>query len=208
MTSSQLNTFNLPPAVAAVEEPDPLASLRSPKLDQTFGFIEKSKRESIAASEFNDIALDDDSFSPIALTARPGITSEAESPSFQDASPSRPRSASTTSTTLTGVDLSSVKSHRKTASTTTIRSAHEPPTVSLLINRFDIQENGARSRGSVDGHLKLQEEFARLHEKDSKDHYNGERAIDWGGLFLILAVDLCIYSASRLLGGSNIWYAN
>ncbi|KAF8906517.1 rab-GTPase-TBC domain-containing protein [Gymnopilus junonius] len=179
MSSSQLNTLNLPPAVTAVEEPDPLEALRSPELDHTFGLTtEKSERESIAISEFNDIALDDDSFSPIALTARPVITSGAES-SSQDASTIRPRSASTNSTSSTGVDLSSAKLHRRTVSTTTIRSAHEPPTVSLLTNRLDIQENGAKSRGSVDGHLKLQKEFARLHEKDSRDQYNGEKAIDW-----------------------------
>ncbi|KDR75877.1 hypothetical protein GALMADRAFT_248616 [Galerina marginata CBS 339.88] len=178
MTStSQVNTFNLkpPPAVAARMQPDPLESLRSPQVTETFN--DKSLvRESLAVSEFNDIALDDDTFSPIVLTARPPIP-ETDVSHLQDVAPSRPRSSSFSSTTL--VDLQSPKTHRKTASTTTIRSVHEQPLLSSFMNRLDLQETGANSRGSIDGQLKLQEEFARLHERDTKEHSNAEGVIDW-----------------------------
>ena len=207
MTASQRNSFNLPPAVVALVDPDPLEALRSPQLRQN---SEKTERESITVSEFNDIALDDESFSPVALTAQPGVALEAETnTSFSSGATfqsSRPRSISTTTTTVNGADFPPAKFHRKTASTTTIRSAHEPPAVSLLINRLGVQEPGPGSRGSVDGHFKLQEEFARLHERESKDSDAAEKAIDWGQYLNYVEVHrtlICVLP--RFLGRSYIW---
>jgi hypothetical protein len=36
------------------------------------------------------------------------------------------------------------------------------------------------ARASVDGQMKLQEEFARLQEMETKDHNQTESSIDWG----------------------------
>ncbi|KAF9531667.1 rab-GTPase-TBC domain-containing protein [Crepidotus variabilis] len=66
--------------------------------------------------------------------------------------------------------------HKKTASTTTIRSIREPQP-SLLINRLDLQDSPATHRFSLDGHQKLQEEFQRLQEKDAQRET--EAGIDW-----------------------------
>ena len=169
-------SFKLPPVVAAHSQPDPLESLRSPQLDRSFS-DRSLGRDSLAASEFNDIALDDDNFSPIALTARPPILETVPSPS-QDQSTSQTRSISFVVPPI--VEVSSPKGHRKTASTTTIRSFHETNNTSLLLNRLDLHGAKGKARGSVDGHLKLQEEFARLHEKETKDQGAQEGVIDWG----------------------------
>ncbi|KIM40114.1 hypothetical protein M413DRAFT_446268 [Hebeloma cylindrosporum] len=172
MITSQA-TFKLPPVIAAHSQPDPLESLRSPELngDRSLG------RDSLAVSEFNDIALDDDNFSPIALTARPPILETVPSPSQDKSSTSRTRSISFVVPPI--VEFSSPKGHRKTASTTTIRSFHETNSASLLLNRLDLHDTKGKARGSVDGQLKLQEEFARLHEKETKDQGAQEGVIDW-----------------------------
>ncbi|PPQ67292.1 hypothetical protein CVT25_005876 [Psilocybe cyanescens] len=169
------HTFNLPPAVAVGNRPDPLDldALRSPQVNQTFN-DRSLARESVAVTEFNDIALDDDTFSPIALTARPG--NQDTPPQSEHESSRRPTSTSLPN--ISTLEFSPSKSHRKTASTTTIRSGHEP-TVSLFMNRLDLQESGGRARGSIDGQVKLQEEFARLHEKESEVNATKDGAIDW-----------------------------
>jgi len=196
MTTSQA-PFKLPPVIAASIQPDPLEALRSPQAtNQTFS-ERPLERDSVAVSEFNDIALDDDNFSPIALTARPNIPDEHKetgkpeekktetTPNVDDEPSSRPRSASFEALPVPEL-MSAPSSHRKTASTTTIRSVHSRKP-SLLINRLDLQESEAASkhRGSVDGHLKLQEEFARLQEKEAKEHTIAEGAIDWGASYLL-----------------------
>jgi hypothetical protein len=177
MITSQA-TFKLPPVIAAQSQPDPLESLRSPQLNQSFN--DKSLgRDSFAVSEFNDIALDDDNFSPIALTARPPILETVPAP-LQGESISTSRTRSISFVVPPIVEFSSPKGHRKTASTTTIRSFHETNNTSLLLNRLDLHDTKGKARGSVDGQLKLQEEFARLHEKETKDLGVQEGVIDWG----------------------------
>ncbi|KAF8798700.1 RabGAP/TBC [Phlegmacium glaucopus] len=210
MNASQ-STFKLPSVITAHTALDSLESLRSPHVNQSFSQKSlPSERDSIAGSEFNDIALDDDSFSSVALTTQPGIP-ESYSPQPQDdinttshddsfspaaltTQPGIPESYSpqpqaginttspsrVASLSFTPQDLSiPPRSHRKTASTTTIRSSHEK-NGSLLITRFDFQEhNGKAARASVDGQTKLQEEFARLQEKETKDHNQTETSIDW-----------------------------
>jgi hypothetical protein len=175
MNSSE-STFKLPSVITERTALDPLESLRSPQAfgQKTF----PSERDSIARSEFNDVALDDDSYFPVPLTAQPGM-SDSYPPDEDDitaASRSRVPSLS-----LTLQDLRRSKSHRKTASTTTIRSTHES-NGSSLVTRLDLQEhNGKVNRASVDGQIILQEEFARLQEMETtKDHNQTESSIDWG----------------------------
>jgi hypothetical protein len=174
MTTSQV-TFKLPPIIAEQTQPDPLESLRSPQLDETFN-NRSLGRESVAVSEFNDIALDDDSFSAVTLPGRADGVEEVDISQLQNDSDTK--YGVELPSELPRTDYTSSKSHRKTASTTTIRSFHDP-NVSLLMNRLELQEGG-RARGSVDGQLKLQEEFARLHEKEAKEHTAAEGVIDWG----------------------------
>jgi hypothetical protein len=154
---------------------DPLESLRSPR-DPT-QFVEKPPgRESIAESDFNDIALDDDSaLSPISLNNRQSSVSGGSDRNVDDIG--RPLSASLPKTAF---NPSKQGSHKKSASTTTIRS---PKNLSFLLARLDLQEesSGSSHRGSVDGQQKLQEEFARLHKEkeEAKDGFS-TGAIDWG----------------------------
>lgn len=169
MTPSQV-AFTLPPLVAEPTQPDSLESLRSPQLDNVLN-DRSLARESVAVSEFNDIALDDESLHSATFADQTEIQDNESVPPHRGAS----------STTPTNEIISAHHSmgHKKTVSTTTIRSFHEPG-VSLLMNRLDLQdEHGGRARGSVDGQLKLQEEFARLQEKEAKEH-TVEGAIDWG----------------------------
>ncbi|KJA19900.1 hypothetical protein HYPSUDRAFT_43775 [Hypholoma sublateritium FD-334 SS-4] len=171
MPTSQV-AFNLPPLVAGRIQPDSLESLRSPQLDNTFS-ARPLARESVVVSEFNDIALDDESFTPAKLSDHPEDDSEPEHSQLHNGSLNKPESEA-----ITISELSSM-GHRKTASTTTIRSLHEP-SIALLMNRLDLQDDHAgRARGSVDGQLRLQEEFARLHEKEAKDQHVAEGTIDW-----------------------------
>ena len=172
---------------------DPLESLRSPRA--AIEFVEKPPgRESVAESDFNDIALDDDStFSPVSLTGQ----------SFS--SDGTPLSGSLPETMF---NPSKQFLHKKSASTTTIRSSKNLP---FLLSRLEIPEESGRShhRGSVDGQQKLQEEFARLHkeEEETRDTVTSS-AIDWG------ASSDCSVSwsfvramlKSRLLGSGDIWY--
>ncbi|CAA7261604.1 unnamed protein product [Cyclocybe aegerita] len=185
-TASPKAPFKLPPVIAALSQPDSLESLRSPQLNQNFN-DSSLLRDSVAVSEFNEIALDDDNFSPVALTARPGqpgtyLPSEASrrnSTSSRQSTSSRP--ASTSLPIAPALDLTPTKSHRKTASTTTIRSTHEKHLSLTLLNRLDLDGvEGKAARGSVDGQLKLQEEFARLQEKErEKEHSATEGSINW-----------------------------
>ena len=168
------STFKLPSVITEHTALDPLESLRSP---QSFGQKSfPSERDSIARSEFNDIALDDDSYFPVPLTAQPGMPdSYPQQPSDEDdiTTASRARVPSP-------LTLQDFRAHRKTVSTTTIRSTHESNGPSL-VPRLDFQEhNGNVARTSVDGQIKLQEEFARLQEIETKDHNQTESSIDWG----------------------------
>jgi hypothetical protein len=179
MDASESTFKFLPSVITEHTALDPLESLRSP---QTFKFGQKSfpsERDSIARSEFNDVALDDDSYFPVPLTAQPGMPdSYPQQPPDEDDITAASRSR-VPSLSLTLQDLRA-KSHRKTVSTTTIRSTHESNGPSL-VTRLDFQEhNGKVARASVDGQMKLQEEFARLQEMETKDHNQTESSIDWG----------------------------
>lgn len=168
MNASESSTFKLPSVIAAHTALDSLESLRSPHVNQK---CFPSDRDSIVGSEFNDIALDDDSCFP----TEPEIP-ESYLPQTQDdinAASSQSRVASLS----TLQDLPIPKSHRKTASTTTIRSSHE----GNFVTRLDFQEHSGKvARVSIDGQMKLQEEFARLQEKETRDHNQTESSIDWG----------------------------
>ena len=177
-------SFKLPPIVAVNVQPDPLESLRSPQLDILNRSLE---RDSVAGSEFNDIALDDDVFSPVALTARPVVAPDTSVPHEReeihedntDEVPDNLPSGPVLHPVVTTI-MDPPRSHKKSVSTTTIRSSHTRK-ASLLVNRLDLQESNRKNRGSVDGHLKLQEEFHRLHERENqKEHTSTENTIDWG----------------------------
>lgn len=152
---------------------NPLDALRSPESSH---FDQRPlERDSIAGSDFNEIALDDDgSFFPIALTARPlDLSTE---PPREDAG-GRPRSSSFS---LLPNSLMS-RSHKKSASTTTLRSSKDIP---FLCSRLEMQkdeETRKAARGSIDGQQKIQEEFARLQkEKADTSDKSEEGTIDWG----------------------------
>lgn len=171
MSTGQV-TFNLPPLVAGRIQPDSLESLRSPQLDNTFS-ARPLTRESVV-SEFNDIALDDESFTPTKSSDQTGGDPEPERIQVSNSS------LNNLENEPIAFSVPSSMGHRKTASTTTIRSFHEP-SIALLMNRLDLQDDHAgRARGSIDGQLRLQEEFARLHEKEAKEQHVVEGAIDWG----------------------------
>lgn len=153
---------------------NPLESLRSP--DAAVFRDKLPERESIAESDFNDIALDDDSgFSPVALTSRRGSSSSYTRE--EGVENGRPRSMSSPETAFEPLK----KSHKKSASTTTIRSVNNLP---FILARLDLQDDsGTSHRGSVDGQQKLQEEFARLHREEEEAKENARNgAIDWGAL--------------------------
>lgn len=218
MTESENQaSFKLPPVVAANVQPDPLDSLRSPQLDDINLSDRPLERDSVAGSEFNDIALDDDTFSPVVLTARPVVASDTRnsSPSpdrdvvgneFKldsdktDDIPNYLRSDLQHPTATILMDPQ--KSHKKTASTTTIRSVHGRKS-SLLVNLLDLQEPTGKSRGSVDGHLKLQEEFHRLQEENQKDHISAENAIDWGAPLSFSLIRIALLNMKGKISGER-----
>lgn len=172
--------------VSTTPAPLPLESLRSPKA-ATKSVEKPPERESIADSDFNDIALDDDSaFSPVALTSQSHASSGSDGRAFNP---------------------SKQFSHKKSASTTTIRSSKNLP---FLLARLDIPEESSRShhRGSVDGQQKLQEEFARLHKEEEETDNVATSAIDWGASFDFSATWSFVRAAFkyRFLGSGDIWY--
>jgi len=196
MTPSRV-PFKLPPVIGATVQPDPLESLYSPQLNKLSITTDRLlERDSVAVSDFNDIALDDDSFSPVALSARPldvptppppsrpqkGGVDEGKEEDIQNGGVSEdtantllplPRAVPIQFPVISSLK-ETAKSHKRTASTITIRSTHSRNN-SLLANRVDLSPNP--NRGSVDGHLKLQEEFHRLQENQMT---TSESSIDWG----------------------------
>ncbi|KAJ7770217.1 rab-GTPase-TBC domain-containing protein [Mycena maculata] len=158
----------------------PLDSLLSPGPEPERQTFRISTRDSVATdSDFNDVALDDDStFSPIALTSGMDSTdSEAEVSG-------RSRSASDSSVTPTVVDaaaLPSQPSHKKSMSTRTIRSVNNLPFILARIETQKPDADARPNRSSIDGQHKLQEEFARK-QKDKEienDENAANAAIDW-----------------------------
>ena len=168
------SSFKLPSVITEHTTLDPLESLRSPQTSGQTSFP-TSERDSIARSEFNDIALDDDPYFPVPLTAQP----DSYPPEEDDITAASRSRVPSLSSTLQDLSMSMpLKSHRKTVSTTTIRSIRDSNGPSL-VTRLDFQE-GNVARASVDGQMKLQEEFARLQEMETKDHNPTEGGIDWG----------------------------
>ena len=156
---------------------NPLDALRSPKSSH---FDQRPLgRDSVAGSDFNEIALDDDgSFSPIVLTARPlDLSTEPPALSIREDADGRPRSSSFS---LLPNSLIS-RSHKKSASTTTLRSSKDLPFLFSSLEMQEQEETRKAARGSIDGQQKIQEEFARLQkEKADESHKSEEGTIDWG----------------------------
>ncbi|KAJ7497322.1 rab-GTPase-TBC domain-containing protein [Mycena latifolia] len=156
--------------------PIPLDSLLSPGPEPEHQSFRIPVRDSVATvSDFNDVALDDESgFSPIALTS--GMDSTSSEPPE-----GRSRSASDSSITPTVVDTAAGPSHKKSASTATIRSVNNLPFILARIETQKPDPDSRPNRSSVDGQHKLQEEFARKQkDKEVEDDDNAANAaIDW-----------------------------
>ncbi|KDQ28148.1 hypothetical protein PLEOSDRAFT_1112882 [Pleurotus ostreatus PC15] len=151
-----------------------LDSLLSPKAS-TFEPVGATNgiRESVAESEFSDVGLggDESPLSSVALSARSSMKSFKSAVSTG----SRRHSTSSAGTHQESVARASGgSSHKKSASTTTIRSIRNVP---FLLARLDAQkaEGASRSdRGSMDG---------RFHEEFAKLQVDQEKADDfWGAV--------------------------
>lgn len=146
--------------------PTTLEALRSP-VSTTLTSLQN--RESVSEAEFNDVALDDETvLSPVTLTSRRTST-DSLLPHPKDDKNIR------TNNSYDESPISVPMKHKKTVSTTTIRSSHGQ-------SFFELQDTTAKSnRGSVDGQQKLQEDFARMH-KEAVDATvtSTDNAIDWG----------------------------
>jgi len=69
-------------------------------------------------------------------------------------------------------------SHKKSASTTTIRSGSNLP---FILARLDLSDESiTQKRSSVDGQRKLQSEFARQREEEEAKDSGVPGSIDWG----------------------------
>ncbi|KAK7057167.1 ABC1-domain-containing protein [Favolaschia claudopus] len=150
-----------------------LDSLLSPGPEPEHQSFRLSTRDSVATdSEFNDVALDE--FSPVALTF--GMNPE-EPPEQDDVPATRSRSTSDASVVPINADTSAAPqpSHKKSASTATIKSVHNLP---FIITRIETQKpdpDTRPNRTSLDGQQKLQEEFARKQSQDDEENV----VIDW-----------------------------
>ncbi|TFK20761.1 RabGAP/TBC [Coprinopsis marcescibilis] len=181
-------------------EPVPLESLRSPQVSgfapnptqvstpQT-DFDKLQERDSVSSSlaGFNDIALDDDAItSPSLETARPPPLNLSTKGDIHSRPSSRASANGDVGTATNNgrphsvafsisldSPISNGKSHKKTTSTTTIRSSHMESEDEAFAKRR------ASVRGSIDGQQKLQEEFARLQKEEQDQRATAEGAIDW-----------------------------
>ncbi|KAG6857692.1 hypothetical protein H0H87_004108 [Tephrocybe sp. NHM501043] len=157
-------------SITTLPNADPLDSLRSPDITG------KDRDQFTDNTEFNDIALDDDAgFSAVPLTndtsPMPPTPNDMEHPDT-----ARPRSVTTPLTAVFN-PVSTKTGHKKSASTTTIRSGNNLP---FIVSRLQ-DEHRMSHRVSVDGQQKLQEEFKRLHKEEEKDLAETpiNKAIDW-----------------------------
>ncbi|KAJ7188204.1 rab-GTPase-TBC domain-containing protein [Mycena filopes] len=157
--------------------PESLDSLLSPgpAAPQTFRLSAPPNRDSVAtdASEsdlFNDVALEDEGFSPIALTSGMDLGEP----------PGRSRSASEASVTPTFADATK-PSHERSTSTATVRSVNNLPFILARIETQKPDPDTRPNRSSVDGQQRLQEEFARKQKDKDKDIDDNaaHAAIDW-----------------------------
>lgn len=189
------------PTVGLLSSPVvPLDSLLSPQAEDFEQRV--PERDSIAESDFNDVALDDDSrFSTVALSERQSVI-EDTLPGTED--DTKERSASPP---LTSSDPFKPTSHKKSASTTTIRSVGNLP---FILARLDIQkaQDDTSRRVSIDGQHKIHEEFVRLQKGKEEEEENAvNAAIDWGTLenYERPSYPNALF-VHRLLGGRYLWY--
>jgi ecotropic viral integration site 5 protein len=173
-----------PPHVAPTHsKSDSLAALLSPQ-DASFQ-AEQARvslsRVSIAESEFNDVALDEDALlSPIALSSNHSLDGKEDSDSHDD--------AATAVETPLRMSAQQDYSHKKSASTTTIRSSHNLDSATS----DDASDKRRSDRTSLGGTQRLHEELARLQRADeeaSEEKINA--AIDWG-MWITLHVSLLL----------------
>jgi len=162
--------------------PTTLEALRSP-VSTTLTSLQN--RESVSEAEFNDVALDDETvLSPVTLASRRTST-DSLLPRPEDDKNIR------TDNSFDESPISVSMKHKKTVSTTTIRSSHDRPF-------FELQDTTAKSnRGSVDGQQKLQEDFARMHkEAVGTTDTSADNAIDWAFWGTVIS-DYQGYTAER-----------
>ncbi|KAG6911149.1 hypothetical protein DXG01_003889 [Tephrocybe rancida] len=156
-------------SITALAKNDPLDSLRSPD-------VTTQDREELTDTEFNDIALDDDAgFSAVPLTNDSSTAQEIPN-DVEPPDTARPRSVTTPLTAVFN-PIPARTGHKKSASTTTIRSGNNLP---FIVSRLQ-DEHRMSHRGSVDGQQKLQEEFKRLHKEEVQEDVEtaAAKAIDW-----------------------------
>ncbi|KAJ7084413.1 rab-GTPase-TBC domain-containing protein [Mycena belliarum] len=150
----------------------PLDSLLSPGPSAHQSFRIPARDSVATVSDFNDVALDDESgFEPIVLTSGMDSTDAG----------TRSRSASDSSVAPTIAGTASMPSHNKSASTSTIRSVNNLPFILARIETQKPDPDTRQNRTSLDGQQKLQEEFARKQkDKEVEDEENATHAaIDW-----------------------------
>ncbi|KAG6873437.1 hypothetical protein C0995_015526 [Termitomyces sp. Mi166 len=166
------------PSTTTLSRNDPLDSLHSPNVAD---FAAKDRDVDTIASatdtEFNDVALDDEAgLSAVSLTRDPSPDQET-SHDIESPDTARPPIVPTPQTAVFSPQPAKT-GHKKSASTTTIRSGNNLP---FIVSRIQ-DEHRLSQRGSVDGRQKLQEEFYRLHkeeEKASTELNVANKAIDW-----------------------------
>ncbi|TRM69972.1 rab-GTPase-TBC domain-containing protein [Schizophyllum amplum] len=147
-----------------------LEELKSPH-DPEFSKDAAFPRDSIRDSELTEVTLEgsegsQEDFSPVALSSRNSASSSISS--FARAAGTR-LSTSSIASPVTLID-SKPSSHKKTSSTTTILSAHN----------MVLDDTPRANRQSIDGQLKLQEDFERLHkDKEAEAAEGAAQAIDW-----------------------------
>ncbi|KAG5648462.1 hypothetical protein DXG03_003073 [Asterophora parasitica] len=165
--ASVTSTFTSSPKAVLLE------ALHPPEVPD-FASKDRERESIVTDSEFNDITLDDDAdFSSVSLTRGPTPETETPSNDKEAVEPIRPRS--TVSSPHSAVFNTTRYGHKKSASTTTIRSGNN---LSFIAARLNLQDDRRASyRGSLDGQHKLQEEFSRLHEEEEEKR-SKENAVD------------------------------
>jgi len=151
---------------------DALLSPQIPSFEDT-----RNSRESVAESDLED----DTRFSTVTLSSTDAGVPESEDSDLESLKPS-PRSSMTLA--------EDSATHKKSSSITTIRSSRR---LSIpLDEETPAKDAPTLNRVSLDGQMKLKEEFERLHrEKEREDEAStspaNAGAIDWGA-WLILSI--------------------
>jgi hypothetical protein len=183
----ELDTKNLEIDTSTITIVSPLGLLLSPQKSKAGPPNIPTLRDS--QFDFNDIPLDDVPFSAVPLTARP-----LQRPSF-DRSEDRRRSVDSISS---NPGVIKTDPHQRPSSTSSVRSATNLP---FMLARLDIKKSQEENspvvqRLSVDGHLKLQEEFVRL-QNEEEEKLKSHEAIDWGACYLSILEFIFEYSDMR-----------